>query len=498
MDTTASTPTYDVLVVGSGFGGLCMGARLKKAGIHHFAILEKDATLGGTWQVNDYPGAACDVPSHLYSLSFAQNARWSRKFPSQQELRAYTHSIARDFALVDHVRLNCALEGADFDEASGTWQVRTAQGPMAAKVLVTCIGALGRPSIPDLPGLQDFEGKTFHSSRWDHGYDIRGKRIAVIGTGASAIQIVPEIAPQVAQLDLFQRTAPWILPRPDRKITGVEQWLLQHVKPLQWLYRLATYVQYEARALFFVYKPELAVVPRREALALLHKQVPDAALRAKLTPPFALGCKRVLLMNDYYPALGRPNVKLITDGVREIRKASIVTNSGEERTVDAIVFGTGFDVQHYMDHITVRGRGGQTLQEAAAGGGMQAYKGCAVAGFPNYFMITGPNTGLGHNSMIYMIESGVNYVMDAITQLRRNGWHSVDVKRDVQDAYNANLQRRLQKTVWASGCKSWYLDSNGKNTTLWPGFTFSYRHITRRFDAANYTIRPAPPPGETA
>ncbi len=462
-----------------------MGARLKKAGIHDFVILEKDATLGGTWQVNDYPGAACDVPSHLYSLSFAQNAQWSRKFPSQHELRAYTHSIAKDFDLVSHVRLSCALESASYDEAGGFWYVHTSQGTLTTKVLVTCIGPLGRPSVPDIPGLENFEGKKFHSSRWDHSYDITGKRVAVVGTGASAIQIVPEIAPKVAQLDLFQRTAPWVLPRPDRKITRFEKWLLEHVKPLQWLYRLKTYVTYEARVLLFVFAPTLAVLPKMGAMSFLRKQIPDETLRAKVTPNYALGCKRVLIMNDYYPALTRDNVQVITDGIREIRKNSIVTNAGVERQVDAIVFGTGFDVQHYMGHIAVRGIGGISLQEA----GMEAYKGCAVAGFPNYFMITGPNTTLGHNSMIYMIESGANYVIDAITQLRKNGWHSVDVKPEVQTSYNAKLQRKLKGTIWASGCKSWYLDADGKNTTLWPGFTFSYRWITRRFDAANYRIQ---------
>ena len=487
MATTS--PQYEVLVVGSGFGGLCMGVRLKKAGVENFAILEKDATLGGTWRVNDYPGAACDVPSHLYSFSFAQNANWSRKFPSQQELWDYTRGIAQDFDLVRHIRLSTALEGADFDEAGGFWQVHTSQGTLTAKVLVSCIGALGRPAYPDLPGLASFEGTTFHSSRWRHDYDLRGKRVAVIGTGASAIQIVPEIAPQVGQLDLFQRTAPWILPRPDRKITRIEQWLLTHVKPLQWLYRGLTYVQYEARALLFVFKPEWGVVPQHEALRMLRKQVPDAALRAKLTPNFAIGCKRVLLMSDYYPAVSRPNVQLITDGIREVRKNSIVTNTGEERPVDAIIFGTGFDVEHWMGPVAVRGRGGRDLLQSANGGGLEAYKGCAITGFPNFFMITGPNTGLGHNSMIYMIESGVNYVVDAISQLRTHGWHSVDVKAQVQNDYNADLQRRLQNTVWARGCTSWYLDHNGKNTTLWPGFTFSYRRLTRRFDATNYSIQ---------
>jgi cyclohexanone monooxygenase len=484
----ALKPEFEVVVVGSGFGGLCMGAKLKEAGIDNFVMLEKDAQLGGTWRVNDYPGAACDVPVHLYSFSFAQSAKWSRKFPSQQELWEYTRGVAQDFGLVPHIRLNTALEAADYDEASGIWKLRTSQGEMTARFLVACMGALGRPSIPDIPGLQGFEGRMFHSSRWDHSFDLNNKRVAVIGTGASAIQIVPEIARDVAKLDLYQRTAPWVMPRPDRAITAIEKWLLKHVKPLQWLYRLKTYLQYEVRALMFVYRPALAAVAMKPALDHLRKQIADEKLRAKVTPNYTFGCKRVLLMNDYYPALTRPNVEVITDGIREVRRNSIVTSDGKEREVDAIVLGTGFDVEHAMGPIMVRGRGGKSLLETADGGGLDAYKGCAVAGFPNFFMITGPNTGLGHNSMIYMIESGVAYVMDAIKLFRSNHWRSVEVKAEVQAVYNVDIQERLKGTVWATGCKSWYLDHNGKNTTLWPGFTFAYRRMTRHFDVENYLV----------
>jgi cyclohexanone monooxygenase len=488
---------YEVLVVGSGFGGLCMGVKLKQAGIEDFAILERDAALGGTWRVNDYPGAACDVPSHLYSFSFAQRADWSRKFPSRAELWDYTRSVAEDFGLMPHIRLATGMEAADYDAASGLWQVRTPQGVLTARFLVISVGAFGRPAIPDIPGLETFKGVMFHTSRWDHGFDHRGKRVAVIGTGASAIQIVPELAPQVAHLALFQRTPPWILPRPDREISGFEKRLLAQVKPLQWLYRLKTYLQYEVRALAMVYRPALAEPTRQIALRHLHRQVADETLRAKLTPQYQLGCKRVLLMNDYYPALTRDNVALVTDGIAEIRSDRIVTKAGEEIPVDAIVLGTGFDVEQALGPVSVRGRGGRSLTETADGGGLEAYKGCAVAGFPNLFMITGPNTGLGHNSMIYMIESGVAYVIDAIRQQRRDRWRSAEVRADVQARYNADLQRRLSGTVWASGCRSWYLDHNGKNRTLWPGFTFAYRWMTRRFDAANYILEAGAPSGST-
>lgn len=478
-------PQFDVVIVGSGFAGLCMAVRLKQAGIDNFIILEKDKEFGGTWWANSYPGCAVDVPSHLYSFSFAQNARWTRRFAHQEELLAYTRSIVRDFGLEPHLRVATALEGAAFDEQGGYWQVQTSGGELTSKCVVGAIGSLNRPAIPELPGIADFAGAVFHSSRWDHGYDLRGKRVAVVGTGASAIQFVPEIAGQVAHLDLYQRTAPWVLPRPDRAIGATEQRLLAAVPALQWLYRAMVYVHFESRAMWYVHLPRVLGVAQWEAKRHLHKQVADPVLRAKLTPDYSLGCKRVLLMNTYYPTLTRSNVDVVTDPIAQVRANSIVTAGGEEREVDAIVFGTGFDVEHTLDAVKVRGRGGKLLFVDDK----QGYKGCAVAGFPNYFTITGPNTGLGHNSMIYMIESSVTYVLGAIKAIRAGQLHSVEVKPEVQRAFNVDLARRMKGTVWSSGCKSWYLDKDGKNFTLWPGFTFVYRRMTRRFDIENYLVR---------
>jgi cation diffusion facilitator CzcD-associated flavoprotein CzcO len=485
---SATVPEYEVVVVGSGFGGLCMGVKLKQAGIDNFLILEKDKEFGGTWWANHYPGCAVDVPSHLYSFSFARKANWTRAFARQQELLDYTRSIIRDFGLAPHLRANTALLGAQFDEAGGFWHVRTSAGNFTAKSLVTSLGPLSRPSIPKIEGMADFAGPMFHSAGWDHRVDLRGKRVAVIGTGASAIQFIPEIVAKVAQLDVYQRTPPWVVPRPDRAFGEVEKWLLARVPGMQWLYRAMAYVRYEARAISFVYAPRLLRAAESMARRHLRRQVADPVLRAKLTPDYALGCKRVLLMNTYYPALARENVALLTDGIRAIGRDSIVTGSGEVRPVDAIIFGTGFDVEHMIGTVDVRGTGGQRLG-GAQGDALEAYKGCTVAGFPNFFMITGPNTGLGHNSIIYMIESGTAYVVDAIKAVRARGLHSVDVKPEVQDAYNRELQHRLKGTVWSSGCRSWYLDRNGKNVALWPGFTFLYRWITRRFDIANYIVR---------
>ena len=490
--TSAATPSnaaydHEVVIIGSGFGGLCMGIKLKQAGIDNFLILEKDEHFGGTWRVNHYPGAACDVPSHLYSYSFAQNANWTRKFPPQPELWAYTQQIVSDFKLAPHIRVNTALVSADFDERAGIWHIVTSQGSFTAKTLVAATGALSRPSIPKFVGMENFQGKMFHSAHWEHDYDFTGKRVAVIGTGASAIQFIPEIAPKTAHLDLYQRTAPWIMPRPDRKITALEHWLLHNVKPLQWLYRGLTYLRYEMRLVAFAKLPILSRAIRWQAERNIAKHIKDPVLRAKLTPDYTPGCKRILLMNTYYPTLAKPNVKVISDGIQEIRANSIVGKDGVERPVDAIIFGTGFDVEHVLGPVEIRGLKGKNLREAAEGG-LEAYKGCTVPGFPNFFMITGPNTGLGHNSIIYMIESGVNYVLKGIQFIRQQQLNSVDVKAEVVQQYNDELQSRFHGTVWSSGCKSWYLSSSGKNNTLWPGFTFEYRKLTKNFDAANYLI----------
>lgn len=481
-------PMLEVAVIGSGFSGLCMGIKLREAGISDFAILEKEAVFGGTWRVNHYPGAACDVPSHLYSFSFAQNADWSRKFPSQPELLRYTEEIAHRYGLLERIRLGTALLAADYDAARGCWKLRTSQGELTARNLVIATGALSRPAAPPVPGLERFRGKVFHSAHWDHGYDLRGKRVAVIGTGASAIQFVPAIAGQVARLDLYQRTAPWVLPRPDRAITAVERWLLRRVPPLQALYRGLTYVRYESRLLAFAKWPWLMRAVEWQARRHIRRQIPhDAALRARVTPSYRAGCKRLLLSSDYYPALARSNVAVIADGIAEVRAGGVVGRDGRERPVDAIIYGTGFDVEHSLGTVAVRGRDGVLLSEVARDG-LEAYKGAAIAGFPNLYMIIGPNTGLGHNSMIYMIEANVRYVVQALALRRARGLRAVEVRAEASRHYNDMLQRRLRGTVWSSGCKSWYLTSGGKNSTLWPGFTFEYRRITRRFDSAAYRL----------
>ena len=476
-------PGFEVVIVGSGFSGLCMAIRLKQAGMQDFVILERDAEFGGTWRVNQYPGCCCDVPSHLYSFSFAQNPHWTRKFARRDELWAYTQALVQQFGLGAHIRTGSALLGAEFDAGSNQWQLQTASGSLSAKSLVLATGPLSQPALPDLPGLQNFTGKRFHSAQWDHGWDFTGKRVAVIGTGASSIQIIPQLVKQVAQLDVYQRTAPWVLPRPDRAISAVERWLYRHVPLLQNLYRGLIYTSFEMHRLAFGKYRGITRVMRWAGLFNIRRAIKDPLLRAKVTPGFTPGCKRVLLANDYYPALALPQTEVITSPVREILPTAIVDADGVERAVDAIIFATGFDVEHNLGAVDVRGRDGVRLADVAQGG-LEAYKGITLPGFPNLFMIAGPNTGLGHNSMIYMIESAVEYVLQAVQLLRRRP--TLELKPGMCEAYNREIQQRLQATVWNSGCKSWYLSGQGKNYTLWPGFTFEYRRITRRFDADAY------------
>ncbi|NHZ41460.1 flavin-containing monooxygenase [Massilia aquatica] len=480
-----AAPEFEVIVIGSGFGGLCAGVRLKQAGIDNFVILEKDKDFGGTWWVNTYPGCAVDIPSHLYSFSFAPNARWTRRFAGQDELLAYTRSVVRDFGLAPHLRLGTAFEGAQFDEEGGYWLVRTSAGEMSTRSVISAPGALSRASIPALPGLADFAGPAFHSSRWDHAVDLRGKRVAVIGNGASAIQFIAHIAPQVAQLDVYQRTPQWIMPRPERMIGPRERSLLARAAPLRLAYRALNYLLYESRAPLFLYTPRLLALPQWVARRHLARQVADPLLRRQLTPDYKMGCKRVLMANDFYPALMRPNVRLITDSISQVSANGIATTGGAERAADVIIFATGFEVERVLNAVDVRGRAGKRMFADS----LEAYKGCTVAGFPNYFTIVGPNTGLGHSSMIYMIEAGVNYAVDAIQIIRARKLLSVEVKEEVQRAWNERMQRKLRGGVWSSGCKNWYLDGKGRNYAIWPGFTFAYRWATRRFDIGNYVLR---------
>ena len=478
---------FHIAIVGSGFAGLGMAIRLKQRGVEDFVIFERADDVGGTWRDNTYPGVACDVPSHLYSFSFAQNPGWSRTFSPGNEIQDYLRRCAGHFDVYPHVKFRHAVTGAQWDEDGQLWEIETAAGNFTADILIAGMGGLSEPKIPDIDGRESFDGHAFHTAQWDHSVDLRGKRVAVVGTGASSIQVVPQIQPQVEKLLLFQRTPAWIMPHRDRAISGRERTAYARLPLLQKVMRAAIYWARETFVIPFV-NPKLASRPEAIARRHLASQVKDKELRRKLTPDYTFGCKRVLPSNHFYPAVSQPNVSLVTDGIREITPRGIVTRDGVEHELDVIVWGTGFRVNDMPVTHLIRGREGHTLSEAWSES-MQAYLGTSVAGFPNMFMLVGPNTGLGHNSILFMIESQVEYVLDALRTMKARGASSMDVRKEVQDSYNVELQERLKDTVWSTGgCASWYLDDTGRNTTLWPGSTWPFRQKTRRFDASCYAL----------
>jgi cation diffusion facilitator CzcD-associated flavoprotein CzcO len=487
------------IVVGAGFSGLAAGIELKRRGITDFVILEKADRVGGTWRENTYPGAACDVPSHLYSYSFEPNPHWSRSFGGQAEILAYLEHVADKHGMRGHLRFGQSVEEATFVEEQGLWRVTTVSGKgtpgeqretLEAKALLLGNGALHIPSLPDIKGLETFEGERFHSARWNHDYDLRKKRVAVIGTGASAIQFVPQIAPKVAHLDLYQRTAPWVVPKRDRVTSKRERWMYEHLPGAHWLRRTGLYWLMESGVVGFAYAPRVNELAEKLVLRHLARAVPDPVLRAKLTPNYRLGCKRVLLSNDYYPALQRDNVGVITDRIAEITPRGVRTADGTERAVDALILGTGFRVTEYLSSIRITGRDGIELNEEWRSS-LRNYLGITVSGFPNLFLLMGPNTGLGHNSMIFMIEAQARYAAQAVRELRDRGLSFIDVKASVEQAFRAELASKMKNTVWMTGCQSWYQTPDGE-VFLWPAATFDYWWRTRRLDVRDYEQRALP------
>ncbi len=510
MDTTTATsPRHRalpdhvrVLVIGAGFGGLGLAIKLEEQGLRDFLVVERGPGIGGTWRDNTYPGAACDVPSQLYSFSFALNPGWSRSFSPQPEIQAYLERVGAESTVLDRFRFDTAVEHAAWDEGAQRWTVRTSAGTVTSDVLVSAAGALSEPKMPDIEGIETFQGEVFHSARWNHDYDLTGKRVAVVGTGASAIQIVPEIAPKVAHLDVYQRTAPWVMPRRDRPYTALERLAFRHVPGVQRLYRSAIYWARETFVPAFTVSPKIAAPAKKASLANIARGISDPALRAKVTPTFEIGCKRILISNDWYPALDRDNVDLVTDRIDKVTGSSIVTSDGVEREIDALVVATGFHTTDLPIAERITGRHGETLADQWDREGMSAYKGATTRGFPNLFFIVGPNTGLGHSSMVFMIESQISYVVDALRTMDARGIASVEPKPRAQERWNRDIQRRMRRTVWnTGGCSSWYLDSHGRNVTLWPRTTFTFRRLTRRFDLPQYDARTPGPadvkPGPT-
>lgn len=479
-----------IFIVGAGFAGLGAAIKLQESGEFDFLCIDRGSEVGGTWRDNTYPGAACDVPSQLYSFSFALNPNWSHSFSRQQEIQQYLRDVANSAHVLDRFRFNVRFEAAAWDADAGLWRIETSAGPTTAEVLVPAAGALSEPKLPAIEGLDRFAGPLFHSAQWDHQQSLAGRRVAVIGTGASAIQIVPELASQVARLEVYQRTAPWVMPRHDRPYRRWQQRLLRYLPGLQRLTRIGVYVLREATVPMFIAWPGLGKLASRAAIANIDRSISDPALRAKVMPHFDLGCKRVLISNDWYPALARDNVELVTDPITRISEHAVITADGAQHPADALVVCTGFLPTEMPIAAQIKGKDGQTLSDAWAEQGVQAYKGAAVAGFPNLFFLVGPNTGLGHSSMVYMIESQVAYLVDAVRTMRRFGLATLEVRPERQAAWNADLQRRMRRTVWSrGGCQSWYLDAHGRNVTLWPRTTYKFRQLTRRFDLAAYRSR---------
>ena len=488
--TTTLPATADVAIIGAGFSGLGMAIRLKQDGHGDFVVLERGSDVGGTWWWNGYPGCGCDVPSNLYSFSFAPNPDWTHTYSLQPEIGAYLKRCADDFGVRPHLVTDCSVTDAEWDDAAGRWTVETSQGTVSARVLVSAGGPLFEPKHPDVEGLEDFEGKVFHSARWDHDYDLRGKRVASIGTGASAIQFVPEIAPQVSQLHVFQRTPPWVMPHPGRPTTKAERRLYKRFPLAQKVARALIYGGRESLVLGFAKYPRLLKAGEVIARKHMRDAIKDPELLKAVTPDYSLGCKRILPSNKWYPALARENVSLHTGGLQGVTKTGVVDADGVEHEVDAIVFGTGFKVTDMPVAEHLRGRDGRTLAEHW-GSSMRAHRGCTVPGFPNLFMLLGPNTGLGHGSMVYMIESQVAYVADALRTMRVGGHGVAEVTERAEAAWNRVLDAKLEKTVWTTGCSSWYADPTGRIAVLWPDWTFAFRRATTAFDADSYVLRSA-------
>ena len=486
----ASKPA-SVLIVGAGFAGLGMAIRLKKAGIEDFVILERGEDVGGTWRDNTYPGAACDIPSNLYSFSFAPNPNWSRSYSGGAEILDYIHYLVSAFGLREHIRFQHNVTALDFDTRRGLWTAELeGREPLRARAAVMAQGPLSNASFPDIEGVEDFQGKKIHSARWDHDYDFTGKRVAVIGTGASAVQIVPELVEKVDRLRVFQRTPAWVIPRPDFRTPDWNKTLFRALPASQKAVREALFWTHETMAMAVIWNSPLTRLAERLARRHLRRQVKDDWMRRQLTPDFRIGCKRVLVSNDYYPALQKDNAQLITWPIAKLSENGIRTADGVEHELDCVVFATGFDVPKSGTPFPVRGRAGRELGEEWARGA-QAYKSINVAGYPNLFFLFGPNSGPGHNSALVYMEAQLDYALRGVQRLLDDNLKLMDVKPAVQARHNKQLQKRLARTNWNSGCKSWYLTEDGFNATMFPGFATQYQRQMAQFEERDYQLVPA-------
>jgi cation diffusion facilitator CzcD-associated flavoprotein CzcO len=497
MSTTRSTPKprsrpaktehHRVVIIGAGFAGVGMGVRLLERGIGDFVILERNESVGGTWFEHTYPGCGCDIPTHLYSYSFARNPSWSRLFPRQEEILAYVRRIADEYGVTPHIRFACEMEQSAWDEAAGRWRVRTDSGEMTCDVLVSAIGATAEPDEPEIPGLETFSGHRFHSARWDHQHDLRGKRVAVIGTGPAAAQFVPRIQPDVERLVVFQRTPPWVIPHFDRRVPGVERLLYRLVPQAQDIQRNLFFALYETTGLGFRGRTELIAPIEALGRAHLRRQVKDPELREKLLPHYRFGCKRPILSNTYYPALAQDNVEVETDGIDHIDGRTIVTGTGAHHEVDTIITAIGYRYSRALLVNRIVNAAGRTLGDIW-NQSPRAYLGTTVPSFPNMFILLGPNA-IGINSVIFTLESQSNYVIQALKAMDQGGVKRIEVKPSALERFVGEVDRRSEGSVWTDGgCKAYYTDANGRNFAIYPGFAAGFRRRTRQFDAEQYRL----------
>ena len=474
----------DIVIIGTGFSGMGMAMKLRAAGRDDFVVIEKAHDVGGTWRDNTYPGCECDIPSHMYSFSYELNTDWSKSFSGQREIHEYMRTVADEQGIRPYIDFGVEVTGASWDESRQRWTIRTTGGDdYEARFVVAGVGGLHLPNIPEITGAETFAGPRFHSAQWDHSVDLTGKKVVVIGTGASAIQFIPIIAEQVGQLTVFQRTPAWVLPKKDKPTPEWRKQAFAKVPGAQRAYRNALYWGLEARAIAF--NGHLNVLPVAEKVVKRHmeKAIPDPALRAKLTPDYRLGCKRVLQSNTYYPAFLRDNVELSTDGVREITADGVIDGNGVLHEADVIIYGTGFHVIDAFDYLDIKGRGGVDLASQFREGGVETYMGMMINGFPNLAFMLGPNTALGHNSVVFMIEQQTKFIIRLLDEMDGLGAAAAEPTLQAQTAFNEEIQRLVEKGIWTQGgCTSWYLDSHGKNRTIWPKFTFQYWWETRKVD----------------
>jgi len=488
-DSPAAPRDVRFVIIGTGFAGLGAAIALRRAGHHDLVVLERADDVGGTWRDNAYPGCRCDVESNLYSFSFAPNPDWSQTYSAQPELRSYLRDIAARYGVLPAVRFGHEVTAVAWDDTARRWRISTTRGEddpgpeFSARYVIAGTGFLVEPARPEFPGIGQFAGTIMHSARWDPGWSAAGRRIAVIGTGASAIQIVPQIQPEAEQLTVFQRTPAYVLPHNNRPVRRWERRLYRSLPATQVAARIATYWKREILAIGFVMRPQ--ILARAEVIWRRHmeRSITDPELRRKLTPGYRLGCKRILLSNEFYPAVAASNAAVVTEPIAGFTADAIVTADGTRHQVDTVILATGFRVSDNPMPAKVTGRGGATMATMLG----QTYLGTVLPGFPGYFQLIGANTGLGHSSMVYMIESQLAFIVDAIAKTEAAGGPVPDVRPDVAAAYNARLQRKLPATIWGSGCASWYLDPAGRNLTLWPGFTFDYRRRTRRYRPRDFS-----------